>query len=158
MPETEAQTNATTSPPRSENWKDTNPKEFFGSQKVPLELFPDSAVVAGAMCMLEGALKYGRYNYRDSGIRASVYVAALRRHMAAWWNGEDIDPKSGLPHTWKALACLAVVIDAQAAGKFTDDRPPKVDMDAMMEGLEENVAKLKSELYDPSVKQYTITG
>jgi hypothetical protein len=74
--------------------------------------------------MLEGAAKYGRHNYRIAGVRASVYYDAAMRHLMAWWEGEDIDPDSGLPHVVKAMACFAVLRDAQINGKLNDDRPP----------------------------------
>jgi len=43
--------------------------------------------------------------------------------MDALLEGEDIDPKSGLPHLAHALACIAIIIDAKTAGKLIDDRP-----------------------------------
>jgi hypothetical protein len=138
------------------NWKPTNnPKDALGTAKAPLHLFPDSAVVAGAMAFLEGREKYGQYNWRATGVRASVYVAALRRHIAAWWNGEDVDPDSGLHHLWKAISCLAVLIDADELGALEDDRPPVVpvaDMIARTEAMGEEIRERLKE-YDPY--QYT---
>ena len=78
------------------------------------------------VAMLEGACKYGRHNYRVLGIRASVYYDAARRHMDKWWEGEDIDPDSGLSHITKALASLAVLRDGMICGSWNDDRPPKI--------------------------------
>ena len=43
----------------------------------------------------------------------------------AWWEGEDIDPDSGLSHVTKAISSLVVLRDAMIQGKFKDDRPPK---------------------------------
>lgn len=131
------------------NWKETNPKDALGSGRVPMGLFPDTAVIAGSMAFLEGALKYEPYNWRRAGVRASIYVEALRRHMAAWWNGEDMDHKSGLNHLWKALACLAILIDAQEYGMLTDDRSGAVEfvdpvIDGMLERLQKDVAEMKA--------------
>ena len=75
--------------------------------------------------LLEGGRKYGRHNFRAVGVRASVYFDAAMRHLAAWWEGEDIDPDSGMNHIAKALACLTVFRDAMLQDKWTDDRPPK---------------------------------
>lgn len=140
------------------NWKDTNPKDAAAAVqgKVPLGLFPDTARIAGAMSMWEGANKYGQYNYRVVGVRASVYLDALDRHVTAYRNGEDIDPDSGLPHTWKALACLAVLIDANACGMLTDDRPPKAPVAEMLKGLQESVQDIRERLEDYDPHQYTI--
>ena len=104
--------------------KPTNPKEAFGVSKVPASCVPLGVVAELGLAMLEGALKYGRHNYRRAGVRGFVYYDAARRHLDAWWEGEDIDPDSGLPHLVKAMACLAVMRDSQMIGNFVDDRPP----------------------------------
>lgn len=144
--------------PVDTNWKESNPKDAaaVSQGRVSLGLFPDTAVLAGCMAMHEGREKYGQYNYRAVGVRASVYHEALRRHVAAWWNGEDIDPDSGLPHIWKALACLAVLIDAQSLDMVTDDRPPRAPVARMLKSLQPVVKIIEARLagYDPH--QYTI--
>lgn len=106
------------------NTKATNPKDMIGTRKAPLSTVPMGVIVEMGVGMLEGAAKYGRHNYRCSGVRASVYFDALMRHMIAWWEGEDIDPDSGLSHITKAMCTLAVLRDAQMQGMVTDDRPP----------------------------------
>ena len=58
-------------------------------------------------------------------MRASIYYSALLRHVMAWWEGEDVDPDSGLNHLTKAASCLAVLMDALHQGKLYDDRPVK---------------------------------
>ena len=105
--------------------KDTNPKDAVGVRKAPLSTVPAGVMLEVGLAMLEGARKYGRHNYRAIGVRASVYYDAAMRHLIAWWEGEDIDPDSGLSHITKALACLAVLRDAQHQSKCEDDRPPK---------------------------------
>lgn len=87
---------------------------------------PSAVVMEIGLAMLEGALKYGRHNYRAIGVRASVYYDAFMRHVMAWWEGEDTDPDSGLNHLTKALACLTVIRDAMINDKWADDRPPKL--------------------------------
>jgi hypothetical protein len=78
------------------------------------------------LALTEGALKYGRHNYRVAGVRASVYFDAAWRHLAAWWEGEDLDPDSGLSHVTKAMAGLAVLRDSMIRGNWNDDRPPRL--------------------------------
>jgi hypothetical protein len=102
--------------------KPTNPKDAIGASKLPLHLWPTTATAMGCIAMAEGALKYGRSNWRDAGIRASIYVDACKRHLDAWFEGETVAPDSGVPHLANALACLAIIVDAQAAGKLVDDR------------------------------------
>lgn len=106
--------------------KDTNPKDAVGTGKVPLSTVSAPVLLEMGLGMLEGARKYGRHNYRIAGVRASVYYDATMRHLMAWWEGEDIDPDSGLSHITKALTGLAVLRDAQINGMVKDDRPPKI--------------------------------
>ena len=126
--------------------KPTNPKDALGSGRVPMSLFPDTVVALGSMAFLEGALKYGRYNWRDAGVRASIYADAAKRHMADWWNGEDVDPDSGLHHLVKALACIAILIDADVCDKFVDDRPTGAPFAELIKELTPMVAELKERL------------
>lgn len=106
--------------------KPTNPKDAVGVAKVPFSTVPARVVAEIGLAMMEGARKYGRHNYRKAGVRASVYYDATIRHLAAWWEGQDIDPDSGLPHIVKAMAGLCVLRDAQYNAMLTDDRPPPI--------------------------------
>ena len=106
--------------------KDTNPKDALGIKKVPLRsVVPGPVIGQLALALLEGARKYGSYNYRVAGVRASVYIDALGRHTDSWWNGEDIDRESGLCHIDKAIASLVVLRDSMLQGNWIDDRPPR---------------------------------
>ena len=89
-----------------------------------IQAVPIRVVAELGVAMTEGALKYGPYNYRESGVRGSIYFDATLRHLFAWWEGEDIDADSGLSHVTKAIASLTVLRDAMMQDKFTDDRPP----------------------------------
>lgn len=109
--------------------KDTNPKDAVGVRKVPFSCIPMNVLWGVGVAMMEGALKYGRHNYRVSGVRASVYFdAVVGRHLVQWWEGEDIDAESGRNHIDKAIACLFVLRDSMMRGTMVDDRPPKSDM------------------------------
>ena len=103
--------------------KPTNPKDACGIRKASLAWVPPNVLMELGTAMMEGALKYAPYNWRKAGVRSSVYYDALQRHIMAWWEGEDIDPDSGISHLTKAMACLAVVRDAQKNDMLTDDRP-----------------------------------
>lgn len=104
--------------------KESNPKDAIGIKRVPFSTVPAPVVAEVGLAMLEGAIKYGRHNYRAIGVRSSVYYDAALRHLTAWWEGQDTDPDSGLPHIIKALACLFVLRDAELVDKLVDDRPP----------------------------------
>jgi len=136
--------------------KPTNPKDIIGSNKLPLHLWPETASALGCLGLLDGALKYGRSNFREIGVRASIYYDAARRHLNKWFEGEDCDPDSGLPHLAHALACIAIVVDAQAAGKLNDDRMVTGGYSELVNELTPHVARLKAMHADKSPKHYTI--
>jgi hypothetical protein len=122
--------------------KDTNPKDALGVAKwrqyfcVPRQVLWELGIA-----MFEGATKYGRHNYRASGVRASVYVDAAMGHIDQFVEGEDIDKDSGVSHITKAIASLVVLRDAQMNDFWTDDRPPKIkDIDGLRDRLQASVA------------------
>ena len=104
--------------------KDINPKDAVGTGKVPMSCVPAPVLMELALAMLEGSRKYGRHNYRVSGVRASVYYDAVMRHCMAWWEGEDIVSDSQLSHITKAIAGLVVIRDSMMTNTWVDDRPP----------------------------------
>lgn len=106
--------------------KESNPKDRLGMRKPALSVLSMPVLYEMAAGMTEGACKYGRHNYRAIGVRASVYFDATMRHLAAWWEGQDTDPDSGLHHVCKALASLHVLRDAMLNNKVVDDRPPSM--------------------------------
>lgn len=103
--------------------KPTNPKDAVGIKKVPFHVVPMRVIAGLGLALLEGARKYGSFNWRVAGVRASVYFDAMHRHMGAWWEGQDIDPDSGLSHVDKAIASLVVLRDSMLQGNWVDDRP-----------------------------------
>lgn len=129
--------------------KDSNPKDAIGCTKTPMSTLSAQVMGEVGVAMLEGALKYGRHNYRAVGVRASVYYDALFRHMGAWFEGEDIDPASGLSHVTKAIAGLMVLRDSMMQGNWTDDRPPKAADPEWMEKLNAQVAALLKKYPEP---------
>tara|TARA_R100001230_G_scaffold22211_1_gene12659 strand:- start:79 stop:489 length:411 start_codon:yes stop_codon:yes gene_type:complete len=104
--------------------KQTNPKDACGIKKVPISGMPVNVLLEAGLVKLHGDLKYGRFNWRDVGVRGSVYYDAAFRHLAAWYEGEDNDPDSGLHHISHAITGLIVLRDSIMRGNWTDDRPP----------------------------------
>jgi len=136
--------------------KATNPKDAVGIKKAPITTVPLTVMAEVGLGMLEGARKYGRHNYRVDGVRLSVYIDATWRHIAKYWEGEDIDPDSGLSHITKAIASLVVLRDAMINNKLTDDRPPKV-----VAGFFANLDKLAAgviEKYPDTKEPFTETS
>lgn len=137
--------------------KPSNPKDLVGSNKLPLHLWPETATAHGCLALLDGNLKYGRTNWRAAGVKASIYVDACRRHLNEYFDeGRNVDKDSGLHPLAHALACLAIIVDAEAAGKLTDDRLIHGGYSALVDKLTPNVARLKEKHKDKSPRHYTI--
>lgn len=136
-----------------------NPKDAIGGRKATLSLVPWTLVVCAARALLEGSLKYGRFNWRIAGVRATIYLDALKRHIAKWENGQDLDPKTLVHHLDSAISCLTIMRDAMLYGKLNDDRPPCPDPDAMarlIDGEETLGAHLRDLFKDHAPHQFTI--
>jgi hypothetical protein len=136
--------------------KPTNPKDALAVAKLPLHLVPSTVQVFAALAFAEGAVKYGAYNWRAAGVRASVYYSALQRHLAKWHNGEETDPITGVPHLSSALACIGIILDARLCGKLVDDRPPPAPLALQIENSEQLVAALRTLFADKAPHHCTI--
>ncbi len=150
--------------------KPSNPKDSVGVQKVSISAVPAAVLMEVGLGMSEGASKYGRFNFRVIGVRGSVYYDATMRHLAAWWEGEDIDPdtctvdaqtgqpikSTGLNHITKAICSLVVLRDAMIQCQFNDDRPPKSPVGWLAEL--NSKAKGLFDKYQEPVTPYTATS
>lgn len=105
--------------------KSSNPKQEYGDAKVPLQLVPPSMEMAVARGLGEGAKKYSPWNWRDTKVEYMTYVGAIKRHLAAFIEGEAADPDSisGKQHLDGAAASLAILIEAVTLGYGVDNRP-----------------------------------
>lgn len=139
--------------------KDSNPKDAAATGRLPLHLVPDTLVIYAAMAFAEGDSKYIGYNFRIAGVRVSVYVAALRRHLMRYVNGEWADKKTGVPHLGSVAACTGILIDGHVLGIIIDDRPPGVDLGYEIDEAERIIAhvyRLNKATRDAApVKEYT---
>lgn len=134
--------------------KPSNPKDAIGVKKAKFSVIPAGVLFDVGLAMLEGACKYGRHNYRGAGVRASVYYDAAMGHMADWWEGQNLDPDSGLSHVTKAIASLVVLRDAMFQDMLTDDRPPRSKVSKVdFNGL---AAEIIDRHADKAPKHYTL--
>lgn len=124
--------------------KATNPKDAIATNKLPYHLIPGSVKIAAALAYAEGAMKYGAFNWRVAGVRASVYKSALERHLEKWWEGEDVDPVTGVPHLASVIACAGILLDAHWAGKLEDDRPPVIGLAGKIDLSADGIEKIRS--------------
>lgn len=100
-----------------------NPKDAVGMTKPDLSLVPPASALYQAQAMMDGARKYGPYNWRSNPVLMRVYIAAAQRHLSQLLDGEDFDPISGCHHLGHALACMGILADARETGNLVDDRP-----------------------------------
>lgn len=77
--------------------------------------------------MMDGATKYGAYNWRNKSVSASIYIDAAKRHLDLWFEGQEFASDSKVHHLGHALACCAILLDAQECGRLIDDRPLQYD-------------------------------
>lgn len=138
------------------NTKLTNPKDAIASNKLDMGLVPDTIEAEVALAYMEGALKYGRYNWRVAGVRASVYHAAIKRHLKKKWNGENEDKATRVKHLASVIACAGIWLDAELCGKLTDDRPPSAPISELIDSAEQRVKFLRELFKDHHPKHYTI--
>lgn len=115
-------------------YPDGNPKSLQGAKKFSLRYLPLPAAVEVNRALEDGAKKYGAANWRKTGVAASVYVDAALRHLAQWYDGGQKDAAdSGVHNLGHAMACLAILIDAESCDKLIDDRPePCPDTDGVL--------------------------
>lgn len=104
----------------------------MGDRKIQLQLVPPSVKIAIANGLVEGAEKYGSWNWRDQPVQIMTYVGSLERHLASWVEGEEIDPDGmGKTHLEGAICSLAIIIDAISCGSAIDDRPTVKDQSVL---------------------------
>jgi hypothetical protein len=138
--------------------KETNPKDIIGSDKVPLGLVPAVTIAYAALGHLEGNLKYGLVNWREAGVRTSIYIDACLRHIEKFKEGEWVDKTTQVPHLANALACLSIIIDAYHSDKLVDDRPKSTDASKVIDQLSDVVKHLKTLHGDCKPTDYFIDG
>lgn len=135
--------------------KASNPKDLVGTRKVPiLSVIPLRVLGEVALALFEGARKYGRFNWRKSGVAVSVYVDAAGRHLADFVEGVDIDKASGVHHLSKAIAGLMVLRDSIMHGNAIDDRPPAANGGTWLEAQNEQAVSI-IERHPNAVPPYT---
>ncbi len=111
----------------SPNWREELPAHEtlegvkFDADKPRYDLIPPEIEEAIAQVLTFGAAKYGCRNW-ENGMAWGRPYAALRRHMNAWWAGENKDPETGMSHLWHAACCIAFLTAFEARQIGRDDR------------------------------------
>lgn len=132
-----------------------NPKDALSGSRIPLWLLSPVAKAHWAVAQFLGAVRYGTWNWRAAGVRASVYASAGARHFDRWLEGEEYDV-DGQHNLGAAMACAAILLDARAAGKLIDDRPPTIGLKKTYAEVEGILAKINESEKDKKPRHWTI--
>lgn len=90
-------------------------------EKPLIELVPPEAIVGIAKVLTFGAKKYAPNNWRK-GLPYSRTYGSVQRHLLAWYQGEEIDADSGLPHLFHAMADIMFLENWNRMHPELDDR------------------------------------
>lgn len=94
----------------------------YNDNKPDLALIPLCTLEDEARVWMHGRVKYAPWNYAK-GMAWSIPLACALRHLAAFQQGEDADPESGLPHLAHAMANLRMLTLYSRTYREGDDRP-----------------------------------
>jgi hypothetical protein len=82
----------------------------FDHDKPRWDLLPYDAVGAVVDVLTHGCEKYGPENWRQVEGWQRRYFAAAQRHLVAYFQGDDTDDESGLPHLAHAACCVLFLL------------------------------------------------
>lgn len=101
-----------------------NPKNLAAKNRIKLAFLPPAGKIHGAHACMNGAEKYGPYNWRKEKIALMEYASAMQRHIEAWIDGENEASDSRVHHLGHVIASAAIMLDAIENDCAIDDRPP----------------------------------
>lgn len=93
-----------------------------GTKAQRFDLLPPRPLAKVAELYGFGANKYDDHNWAK-GYDWSLSFAAMQRHAWAFWNGEDDDPESGLPHMASVAFHALALIQFMEDHREFDNRP-----------------------------------
>lgn len=106
----------------------------FNQGKTRYDLVPNFAQEQYAKVLTKGSEKYAERNW-ELGMKWSKVLASLKRHIAAFENGEDYDKETGLLHMAHVMCNAAFLTEYYKIYPQGDDRPhnylnkPKIGLD-----------------------------
>lgn len=132
-------------------YPDGNPKTQFGAVKPGTYYIPPIPMYEYGLAHMQGALKYGHFNWRDDPVSISTYVDACKRHIDLFVEGQKNASDTDIHNLAHAMCCLSILIDAEAYGTLIDDRHMsvnhhKVDTSIVLEAYMEERKSLVSKI------------
>lgn len=101
-----------------------NPKAAFGAAKPDLALIPPVSECHEAMAFEDGARRYGPFNWRTHPVEAMTYVAAIKRHLGLWLDGQEYTADTNVHNLGAIKASCSILLDCIELGTLIDNRPP----------------------------------
>lgn len=101
---------------------DSNLKTAAAVGKPQVSGVPPIAIMALGAAMQNGVDKYGRFNWRATGVTSSVFYDAMMRHLVSWHSGEQYADDSKVHHLAHLMAGCAILLDAELHKCLNDDR------------------------------------
>lgn len=92
--------------------------------KLRYDLVPPLPLEDVARALTFGAEKYTEHNWAN-GMQWSRCYGSAMRHIQSWWQGEDVDPESGLNHLTHAICNLMFLRQYAEDQIELDNRPFK---------------------------------
>lgn len=135
-------------------YKDGNPKTQFGAVKPGIYYVPPMPLYEYGLAHMQGALKYGHYNWRDDPVSISTYADACKRHIDLYLEGQKNASDTDIHNLAHAMCCLSIIMDAEHHGTLIDDRKLTIlytnnntgeQFEAYMEETKERVTRIKKE-------------
>lgn len=120
--------------------KSRNPKNLAARSRVKAAYLPAAGVIHGANAAMDGARKYGPFNWRKDKIALMEYASAMQRHIMDWVDGEDCASDSGCHHLGHVIATAAIMLDAIECGHVIDDRPLPGPASELLDRLKKQLA------------------
>ncbi len=141
---------------KSSKYVDGNPKTQFGIAKPGDYYTPPIPLYEYSLAHMQGALKYGPFNWRDDPVSISTYYEAAKRHMELFKSGQEVASDTGIHHLAHAMTCLSIIIDAQHHRTLIDDRfkyrdlhhqgkPLDEVLEAYLEGSQDRVKRIRQQ-------------
>jgi len=96
-----------------------------GAKPARFDLVPPQVEWELAEHFAKGAAKYGDRNW-ELGVDWSLNYAAMRRHLNAWWAGEDLD-EEGNKHLLAVMWHCAALLTFAETHPELDDRPKSAE-------------------------------
>lgn len=93
-----------------------------GVKGARFDLIPVAPITTVARLYGKGAEKYADHNWRK-GYEWSKSYAALMRHATQFWNGEDNDAETELPHMASVAFHALALLEFMEQHAEYDDRP-----------------------------------